>query len=180
MIWAYYTPFEKGNHSEAVYQLLHFAYKNIFDSPMPRIDKTVLGKPWFPAQPDIFFSLSHTSTHVLCAVSDKPIGADVERVRSVSPRLPERVCSPKELQSFSFFDAWVLKESFIKTYGDNQLTVAQVEFSLRDDTIVTPSPNVHAKLYSCIPGCAAALCAVDFPLPKQIICVETSKISCRS
>ena len=84
------------------------------------------GKPYLPDAPR--FSLSHSGVHVLCAVSEREVGCDVERIRPVSPKLAERFFCPEEAAEIaaapteearlrSFFRFWTLKESYVKALG---------------------------------------------------------------
>lgn len=78
------------------------------------------GKPYFPDGP--CFSLAHCGDYALCAVSDHPVGADIELVRGNVLRLAERFFLPDEaalVQSAQcpedeFCRLWTLKESYIK------------------------------------------------------------------
>ena len=67
--------------SEAVYSLLGHMFKTIYGGDLPAIEKTPNGKPFFPARQDVHFSLSHSRTHVMCALSNKPVGVDIESPR---------------------------------------------------------------------------------------------------
>jgi 4'-phosphopantetheinyl transferase len=58
---------------------------DVYGAALPAVKKHRTGKPYFPDRPDIFFSLSHTSTHVLCAVASTPVGVDIEAIRPVRP-----------------------------------------------------------------------------------------------
>ena len=58
---------------------------------LPPIRTTSLGKPYFPDHPDVHFNLSHTAGAVLVALSDRPVGVDIERIRPVSPRTMRRL-----------------------------------------------------------------------------------------
>lgn len=79
------------------------------------------GKPYF-VDGAVHFSLAHCKEHVLCAVSDVPVGADIELPRSDSVRLAERFFAPDELRAVSvspapdeeFCRLWTMKESYIK------------------------------------------------------------------
>jgi len=82
-----------------------------------------LGKPLIPGGPEI--SISHTKGAAALAVSDDPVGVDIEQIRSVRPNLPQRVMSPRELRWYqeegerdeAFFTLWTLKESYYKYLG---------------------------------------------------------------
>lgn len=85
------------------------------------------GKPYFPALPDFHFSLSHSGSMALCAVSALPLGCDIEQIRGDRLSLAGRFFHPEEcawLRSFpagerqaAFFAIWTGKESFIKAIG---------------------------------------------------------------
>lgn len=86
------------------------------------------GKPFFPAYPDFHFNLSHSGTKVICAVADRSVGCDVEKVTAAKERLAERFFSADEYAALLsqpagearcifFYRLWTLKESFIKTTG---------------------------------------------------------------
>ena len=73
-------------------------------------------------------SLSHSGNMVICAVSEEPVGCDVEEVRKAPKGVAERYFSESEqayLSSFSgkeydkaFFWLWTMKESYVKMTGE--------------------------------------------------------------
>lgn len=94
------------------------------------------GKP-FCKNANAFFSISHADDMVICAVSNEPVGIDVEKPISIKLSVTRRVCTPTELeyvfgyspaeddfkkaadeaQSRRFFEIWVKKEAFGKREG---------------------------------------------------------------
>ena len=74
------------------------------------------------------FSLSHSGDLVICAVSDKPIGCDVEEIRKAPERVAERYFSCREQEYLSrffgeeydraFFRLWTMRESYVKMTGE--------------------------------------------------------------
>ncbi len=92
------------------------------------IDVTDRGKPFARDLP-VEFSISHSGEYVLCAISDSPVGADIERIRSVKERLVRRVCTADEWNFVSqpgiseqekterFFRVWTAKEAYFKCLG---------------------------------------------------------------
>lgn len=158
MIEAFYS--ETGERT-AARALLARAVRELYGVPCPEIAREPSGKPFFPSRPDIRFSLSHTRTHVMVCVSDSACGCDIETLRPVRPSVVSRVCSPEELGSFSFFELWTLKESFLKLHGSLPYPFWQARFTLDGGTVRTPDPILRAALYDLGP-CAAALCT---PLP---------------
>ena len=121
------------NGSTAAYSLLEQLYLTEYGGDLPDIKKTPNGKPYFPGRVGIFFSISHARTHVLCALSDKPVGADIESPRHLSERVVRFFCSPEELSLFDPLDLWVLKESYIKLIGGTLPLVKKLRFSRRSD-----------------------------------------------
>ncbi len=88
------------------------------------------GKPTIPALPDFHFNLSHSGNHIICAVSDREIGADVEMPREFSPRLLQRYFSAQE--RLEPLRVWVLKESFCKLTGVGIREIPTLEAQLTD------------------------------------------------
>ena len=78
-------------------------------------------KPFFPDNVG-FFSLAHCGDYAVCAVSDDPVGVDIELPRPGSVRLAKRFFLPDEAALVYAADApgrefcrlWTLKESYIK------------------------------------------------------------------
>jgi len=153
--------------SEAVYALLGHAYVANFGAALPAIEKTPNGKPYFPERRDIHFSLSHARTHVLCALSDRPVGADIESPRQISLRARRFFCSDAELAQFDLLDLWVLKESYIKLHGWTLASVKELRFSRGGGRIIAPDASVNSLLYQ-IDGCRAAVCVRKEPPPESI------------
>jgi len=154
--------------SAAVYSLLRYAFCIEYgDRDLPRIDKTPNGKPYFRDRCDIHFSLSHSRTHVLCALSNEPVGADIESPRQLNERVIRFFCSPEELIMFDPLDLWVLKESYIKLVGGTMAMLKELRFSREGDTILAPDNAVKSGLYS-IDGCRAAICSIGKPPPASI------------
>lgn len=86
------------------------------------------GKPFLSEHPEVYFSLSHSGSVVLCLVSDRPVGCDTERIDPRMLRLAPRVLQTEELkqvrsagpeaeQAEQFTRFWCLKESYMKCTG---------------------------------------------------------------
>lgn len=111
--------------SEAADRLLRYALRRAYpDAPLPlRRAEQKGGKPYLPAYPDFHFSLSHSGLWAVCAVSEYPLGVDLEQVRETRRGVAERYFSPEEcallaqLPPASFFDFWTLKEAAVKASG---------------------------------------------------------------
>ncbi len=172
---AFYCPRCTSDGSADVRRLLAFAVREMYGVPLPRIEKTGEGKPFFPDRPDICFSLSHAKRHVLCAVGDAPVGADIENRRSVSGRLVNRFSTPEERERFAFLELWVLKESRLKLMGGSLPGLRDVHFRRDAEGIVCPDPGVRAALYRPEEDVFAAVCCRGEP-PERLEPADPEKV----
>ena len=84
-------------------------------------------KPFLPDRKDIHFNISHSGEWVVCAISEKEVGIDVEKIRKINFNIARRFFStievdqlfslPEKAQLNYFFDLWTLKESYLKALG---------------------------------------------------------------
>jgi len=156
MLKIYCSPVRADNGSATVYSLLEYAYIKEYGGKMPDIEKTPNGKPFFPARQDVHFSLSHASTHVLCAISDNDVGVDIEAQRHISERAVRFFSAPEELLLFEPLDLWVLKESYIKLIGGTLMLVKSIRFQYENGRIITADKVAFSQLYN-IANCRAAV-----------------------
>lgn len=80
-----------------------------------------------PIAKGICFNLSHSGNYVICAVSQRPVGCDIERVKNAPKQVEERAFSPAERAylkgldcdeyNCEFYRLWTRKESFLKMNG---------------------------------------------------------------
>ncbi|MBQ1187162.1 MAG: 4'-phosphopantetheinyl transferase superfamily protein [Clostridia bacterium] len=81
----------------------------------------------------LHISFTHSNEYVGCAISNKPVGIDIEKVKPVKDSVISRVCSQDEIlciKAFSdFFKFWTLKESYIKATGDKFLSLKDINFA---------------------------------------------------
>lgn len=70
---------------------------------------------------EIYFSLSHSGDHAICAVDENPVGADIEEIKVEKYGIADRFFASEERKYVyddeSFYRIWTLKESFIKAVG---------------------------------------------------------------
>ena len=106
------------------------------------------GKPSIIGHEDIHFNLSHCKTAVACAISDNPIGIDVESIRDAKESVIRYAMNDDEARqiisssnsALEFTKLWTMKESVLKLTGeginDNMKSVLSPE-NLRGITIET-------------------------------------------
>lgn len=100
------------------------------------------GKPYLEDREDIFFSLSHSGSYAACAIYDKKVGVDVEKISSASEGLIRKVATDSEYEFLmslqenarceQFARLWTAKESYVKRDGSGFLippTEISVELS---------------------------------------------------
>lgn len=107
---------EKALEALAAYWILRRALEEQYhwSGALPPMAWTEEGKPFFPQEPAVHFSLSHTPGGVLAGLSAAPIGVDLERTRPVHPRLLARTgCTGTE----DFMASWVRREARAKRLG---------------------------------------------------------------
>ncbi len=104
-------------------------------------DKTESGKP-FAINADIYFSLSHSSDIVVCAVSEKEIGVDIEKIRKIRFKAAEKFATESEIAYIGnvenrFFEIWTLKEAFFKCKGTGLgADIKSVSFGIDGNNII--------------------------------------------
>lgn len=94
------------------------------DGTKPEFAYNEHGKPFLAARPDIHFSISHTKNAILVAISNAPVGADVERLREPAEGLIEKTMNTYEQRIISngdgdmaFTQLWTQKEAVLKLKG---------------------------------------------------------------
>ena len=115
------------------------------------------GKPFLKGIKDVYFNLSHSGDLVMCAISMREIGCDVETVRKSRFGVEKRFFTPEECdfvgrgeseeeKNERFFKIWTLKESLIKANGAG-LSLSLGDFSVVSDGKVISSLNFDGKTY---------------------------------
>lgn len=126
-------------HSLLAQLLLQYEAKRRFGSGNVRVERTPLGKPYWPQFPDVQFSLSHTDGCVAVAVGTGAVGVDVEKIASADLRIADRFFTPREAQWIrenasqraAFYEIWTKKEAYLKMRGTG-LTASLRTFDVLD------------------------------------------------
>ena len=83
------------------------------------------GKPFLDGYSDIHFNISHSGEYVAVALSEKPVGVDIEKIKEYNYDVLKRVCNEKELiqieesldKASEFIKLWTQKEAVLKMKG---------------------------------------------------------------
>ena len=120
----------------------------------PLLDFGPHGKPFIAARPDIHFSLSHCPKAALCALSDRPVGADIERIATVRPSLVAYTMNDDEQRQISlaarpdieFMRLWTMKESLLKLTGEGiRSSLKDVLKDVGGQVVFTTVVNLHRQ-----------------------------------
>ena len=84
------------------------------------------GKPFIVDHPDIQFNLSHSGNVAICAISNQPVGIDVETSRKISDSLIDYTMNKWERKFIdasddkvtAFLEYWTKKEALLKLTGE--------------------------------------------------------------
>lgn len=120
--------------SVAAFALLQQALKTEFGITDFRFVYSGQGKPHLEAHPDIHFNLSHCRKAVACAISNYPVGIDVETLGRYKESLAEYTMNTDEMRKILaaddtlhegicerdivFTTFWTRKEAFAKLIGE--------------------------------------------------------------
>lgn len=119
--------FEQGRKESALaYRLLCQGLQERFQrNEQPTFVIGEHGKPSLLEYPDIHFNLSHCKQAVLCALSRKPVGVDVERIGRYHEDVARYCMNDEEMQQITqasdpeipFTRLWTQKEAVVKLRG---------------------------------------------------------------
>ncbi len=115
--------FQAGREqSLRAYMLLQRLIKEEYGITEPPVFRELEnGKPVIIGHEDIHFNMSHCKYAVACAVSNEPVGIDVERIQEkVNDDLAKYVLSDDELKDITplkFTRLWTMKEAVVKLTG---------------------------------------------------------------
>lgn len=159
--------------------LYAFALNRLGLSPHEPVSFLPAGKPVFAARNDLYFSLSHSGVYAVCAVSEKPIGADVQAVRPVKLSIARRLHpqerdwlsrQPQLEQTEAFFRLWTRKEAWVKAVSGPRT------LSLSEADVIHRLPGWHFRDYALPEGFRAAVCAQETDIPLRPYMVEREEL----
>jgi len=147
--------------------------KRIFDEYNLKLDDLYYGENGKPEVRGLYFNLSHSDEMVICAVSEKLVGCDIERIDKVRNGIAERYFTKKEIRYLDrfqgeekkeeFYRLWTMKESYLKMTGEGiNLSLDRIEFLLDEDVKVFRD------------GESSDCRVIEYPIPeyKLTVCTE--------
>ena len=114
--------------------LVRYAIKKVFNIPISKQEftKSENGKPYLMGYKNIYFNVSHSNGYVVCAISNKEVGIDIQYIKEYKESLSKYICNEEELNMLEksnnklegFTKLWSKKESYIKMLG---MDICQVD-----------------------------------------------------
>ena len=111
-------------------------------------ENVTIGLNGKPECEGVYFNLSHSDDMVLCAVSDVPVGCDLEKVTDAPLEVADRYFSERERRYIDearnhpeinrrFFRLWTMKESYMKMSGEGiSISPERIEIDLNALTVL--------------------------------------------
>lgn len=125
--------------------------------------KNEFGKPFAKNLP-VHFSISHSGNMVVCAVSNKEIGIDIEEIRPVKPNAALKFATENELKYINsnengFFEIWTLKEAYFKCIGTGLgADIKNVEFGISPSGITCSDSGYTLSFHDAKEKYICAIC----------------------
>ena len=86
--------------------------------------KNADGKPYIEKHPELFYNLSHSKEYVALVMDERPVGVDIEGLRTGYQKLVNRFFAEDEMAALQenwsdqlFTKLWTRKESYLKATG---------------------------------------------------------------
>ena len=187
MIYIYATRIQNGDQHGTAELLLNRSLEQCTDVQTPvRYHRNEHGKPYLTETPEIYVNWSHSGDYVICAVADREVGIDLQKMdREPKENLIRKVLTKEEQEFYGsvseserkrlFYQYWSVKESFLKAIGTGfytSLKTFQVDMEEGQPRI---SHHINRKNYSCRlltfrePDYVAAVCVENATLEEEDI-----------
>ena len=157
------------------------------------IEKNQYGKPYLKCYPNFNFNISHSGDFVVCAIDDKPIGIDIEKIKNIEYKeIVKSFFSVNEfnyitkeqlnIQLSKFYEIWTLKESYIKCCGKG-LSIPLKSFSIDIDryqnikVIINNEYKEYTfKKFDIEEGYKIAVCSLNKEIPNNITIINQKSL----
>ncbi len=173
---ALYPPTSKRHGSAFGVSLLAAAYNDyVGKAVLPKIEQILFHRSVFSKPPELHYSISHSSTHVLCALSPGPVGVDTETSDRVVPeKVIEKLTTAEEREFLSFLEIWTLRESLFKLRNEGDLR--SMCFYRKFGKILPPVEGVFCRQYKNVEGAVISVSAFEDDFPDKITEIPIKKL----
>jgi len=148
-------------------------------------------KPMLSGQSNVHFNISHSGRWVVAAFAEKPVGIDIERVKTANMLVAHRFFSEEEIAFLTqkqmterdewFFRFWTLKESYLKAIGtglSKPLSSFVIKFEgekiyLLDEGLPVQANLLHLDFDS---DYKISVCAFDELIDRQPLIIEADEL----
>ena len=115
---------QKWNKEDAPWQriLADILKRDYHIEQSPEILRDDMGKPYFK-DAVMHFNVSHSGEYLAIAISESPVGVDIQETKNIKDGMYRKVVQPEERSLIGadrqndFLRLWALKESFVKAEG---------------------------------------------------------------
>lgn len=121
----------------AEWLLIYAAGREGFSAPLA----VTVGEHGKPHIDGLHFSISHSGDMVACAVSDRPVGLDIQQRRQAGEGLRERIANPDDMAAEPL-TLWCDKEAVLKLPGCG-LARPMNSVAVRGDSAAVGNEQVH-------------------------------------
>lgn len=99
-------------------------------------------KPYLKNFPNVHFNISHSEGYAVCAVADRQVGTDIQKIKKYNPKTAKKICTKEELKKIEsssdkdgeFTKIWTKKEAFLKMSGEG-ITLKNIENCLKGKNV---------------------------------------------
>lgn len=157
--------------------LLQKALKKVRpDYPMPPVILCADGGKPFLADHAYSFNLSHSGVYAACALSDRPVGIDLQIPVKAQERLIKRALTSDEAKYLNaaekrdeaFTELWCRKESFLKATGEGLAGGLQSFCTAPGHERLKYQEKEYKIIHRCFPAFHLAVCCQK-PVSDEII-----------
>jgi len=126
----------------------HLLSENLLDKTLlAKVDFEEKGKPFIPNS-NVHFNISNTKGIVVLVIHNRPVGIDVERLRTPNESIFSRVFCSEEINYIrcpeDFTRLWTRKEAVVKLFGGG-ISMGLTSFSVLRDKFEAFGKSVEIK-----------------------------------
>lgn len=142
-----------------------------------QIMQNAYGKPILQGNKGLHFNHSHSGQWIVSAISDAPVGIDIEQMSDIDLGIADRFFSEQEVMDLReiplevrfdyFFELWTMKESYIKAEGRG------LSLPLSSFTVSKQHGHIHLDTENSFQRCFFKQYAPD-PLHKMAVCAQSA------